>query len=87
MQVIDGIRWEEDVVSTEPKRTPWILWPFVALWRLVTGILELTGRLLAIVIGIVLIIVGVIASLTVLGAIIGVPLALFGFLLLLRGLF
>ncbi len=69
------------------KATPLILWPFVALWRLVTFILELTGRFLAIVLGIVLVIVGIVASLTVVGAIIGIPMILLGFLLVLRGLF
>ncbi|MGE5251690.1 MAG: hypothetical protein ACM3QS_15920 [Bacteroidota bacterium] len=38
-------------------------------------------------IGIVLVVVGVILSLTIVGAIVGVPLALVGFLLFLRGLF
>jgi len=42
----------------DDRRHPWILWPFVALWRLLTGILELTGRLVAVVLGLVLMIVG-----------------------------
>jgi hypothetical protein len=29
------------------KRIPWYLWPFVALWELLTFILSLTGRLVA----------------------------------------
>ena len=72
---------------SETKKTPWFAWPFVALWRLVTWILELTGRLVAIVLGIVLMIVGAVVTLTVVGAIVGVPLILFGALLTLRGLF
>jgi len=71
----------------EKKSTPWFLWPFVALWRLVTWILELTGRLLAIVLGVVIMILGVLATVTVVGAVVGVPLILFGGLLTLRGLF
>jgi hypothetical protein len=75
-------------MSTQTKHhTPWYLWPFTALWRLLATIVELTGRFVAMVLGIVLIIVGVIVSLTVVGAIVGVPLALIGFLLFLRGLF
>jgi hypothetical protein len=74
-------------MSEEKKRTPWILWPFEALWRLLTLILEFTGRLVAIILGIVLMIVGVIISFTIIGAIIGIPLAIFGFLMVLRGLF
>lgn len=71
----------------EQTKTPWLLWPFVALWRLVTWILAMTGRLVAILLGIVFMIVGVIATLTVIGAIIGVPMFLFGVLLVFRGLF
>jgi len=71
----------------ESKKVSWLLWPFVALWRLVTFILEMTGRFVAILLGFVLIAVGVLVSLTVLGAVVGVPLALFGLLLIFRGLF
>jgi hypothetical protein len=53
----------------------------------VTFILEITGRFVAILLGIVLIAVGVLVSLTVVGAVVGVPLALFGLLLIFRGLF
>lgn len=74
-------------MSTEPKRTPWYLWPFVALWRLVSGILIVTGRLVAVVLGLVFVLVGALLSATVVGAIIGVPLILFGGLLVVRGLF
>ena len=66
---------------------PWYLWPFAALWKLLAVIVELTGRFVAMVLGIVLILVGVIVSLTIVGAIIGVPLAIVGLLLLFRGMF
>jgi hypothetical protein len=52
-----------------------------------TWILELTGRFVAVTIGVVLMIGGAVISVTVIGAIIGVPLAVFGFMLVLRGLF
>jgi hypothetical protein len=74
-------------MSEQRKRTPWILWPFVAIWRLVAGIVELTGRLVAVVLGAVLLIVGAIVSVTIIGAVIGIPLAILGFLMILRGLF
>lgn len=64
-----------------------LTWPFVALWRLLALILDLTGRLLSIVLGVVLMIVGVIVSLTMVGAVVGIPILLFGFLLVVRGLF
>ena len=66
---------------------PWFLWPFAALWRFLAVIVELTGRFVAMVLGIVFIVVGVIVSLTVIGAIVGLPLALVGLLLFLIGLF
>ena len=69
------------------KRTPWYLWPFVAIWRLLAGIIQVTGRLVAANLGLVLMVVGVVLSLTVIGAIVGVPLIVFGFLLVLRGFF
>jgi hypothetical protein len=63
----------------------WLLWPFQAIFGVVSGIVKLTGRLVAVVIGLVLLILGGVLSLTVIGAIIGVPIALFGFLLIIRG--
>jgi hypothetical protein len=66
---------------------PWYLWPFVALWKLIAGIVEFTGRFVAMVLGIVFMIVGVIVSLTIVGAIVGVPLAFVGLLIFLRGIF
>jgi hypothetical protein len=67
-------------------RTHWLLWPVVALWRLLAGIITLTGRFVAMLIGVVFIFVGLLISLTIVGAILGIPLALFGLLLVVRGL-
>jgi hypothetical protein len=64
-----------------------LLLPFKSLWRLVTFIFQMTGRLLAVILGLVLMIVGVVLSVTVVGAILGIPLAIFGFTLTVRGLF
>ncbi len=69
------------------KHIPWYLWPFAALWKLIAVIVEMTGRFVAMVLGVVFIIVGVIVSLTIVGAIVGIPLAVVGLLLLLRGIF
>jgi membrane-bound ClpP family serine protease len=68
-------------------RVPWFLWPFWLVWRLVTLIFELTGRLVAAVLGLVLVIVGVVLTATVVGAVVGVPLIVFGFLLIVRGFY
>jgi hypothetical protein len=59
----------------------------VALWKLIAGIVEFTGRFVAMVLGIVFMIVGAIVSLTIIGAIVGVPLAIIGLLMFLRGIF
>jgi hypothetical protein len=61
--------------------------PFKAIWRLVSMIFVMTGRLLAMILGVALMIVGVLLCFTVIGAILGIPLAIFGFLLATRGLF
>jgi hypothetical protein len=75
-------------MSTQTKHhISWVLWPFIVLWKLLAIIVELTGRFVAMVLGVVFIIVGFIVSLTIIGAIVGVPLAIIGLLLLLRGIF
>ncbi|RPI80522.1 MAG: hypothetical protein EHM41_22570 [Chloroflexi bacterium] len=68
------------------KKTPWYLWPFVAIWNLVVYIVSLTGRLVAILLGLTLMLLGAILTVTIVGAIVGVPLAVIGFLLVIRGL-
>jgi hypothetical protein len=66
---------------------PWIFWPVVALWRLLAAILNLTGRLIGALLGLVLLIGGFVLSLTVIGAVIGIPLIILGLLLMVRSLF
>jgi hypothetical protein len=73
-------------MKTEKRRTSCLLWPFVAVWDLVVWIVNLTGRLIALLLGLVFLIAGVILTLTVVGAVIGVPMATFGILLMVRGL-
>ena len=68
-------------------RVPWLLWPFYALWKLLTLILNITGRILCAVLGLAIMAAGVAISLSVIGAIIGIPLTAFGFLLTVRALF
>ena len=62
------------MAEPEENRIPWFLWPFWALWRLLTLILGATGRLVAAILGIALMVVGLVVSLTVVGAPIGIPL-------------
>jgi hypothetical protein len=66
---------------------PWYLWPFYAIWRLITWIVRLTGRLIAVILGFALILLGAILCITVILLPLGIPMIVFGFLLTLRGLF
>jgi hypothetical protein len=71
----------------EKKEIFWLWWPFVALWKFLALIIEMTGRLVAGILGCVLMLVGLILTLTVVGAIVGLPMLLVGFLMLVRSIF
>jgi hypothetical protein len=77
----------EAVTSQSERRTPLLLWPFVALWRLLTWILQLTGRLIAAVLALVMMIVGLVLTLSLVAAPIGIPMIIMGLLLMLRAIF
>ncbi len=68
-------------------RVPILLWPFYAIWRLLTLILNIVGRLLCALLGLTVMIGGVVITMSVVGAPIGIPLAALGFLLLIRAIF
>lgn len=72
---------------TNHHHNSWLVWPFKAFWHLIAMIVGLTGRLVAVVIGAVFMILGGLVSLTIVGAIIGIPLVVIGLLIILRGLF
>jgi len=56
--------------------------PFKLVFWFVTVLIGLVGRLVVAIIGFALLIVGIVVSLTIVGAIVGVPLALLGLLLM-----
>jgi hypothetical protein len=64
-----------------------LAWPFVALWGLLSAILKLTGRLVAGILGLVLMIVGFVLIIPVITIPIAIPLITFGLLLIIRGIF
>jgi hypothetical protein len=66
---------------------PLLLWPFYAIWKLLTLILELIGRILCGVLGLGLMAAGSAITISVVGAPLGIAIAAFGFLLLVRALF
>ncbi len=74
---------------TDPKksRVPWFLWPFKALWDLLAFILTLTGRLIGAVLGLALTIVGLLLTVLVIAAPVGIPLMVLGGLLMIRSIF
>jgi hypothetical protein len=63
------------------------LWPFAVVWRLLELILIVTGRILGILLALGLMIVGVAFTMTVAGAPLGIPIAILGFLLMIRSIF
>jgi len=69
------------------KGTGLLFLPFVILWRLVNFVLSVMGRLITAAVGFMLIIIGIVISLTVVGAVVGIPLGLVGTLLLIRAIF
>ncbi len=66
---------------------PILLWPLYAIWRLLSFVLNLIGRVICALLGIVVMVSGVAIALSVVGAPAGIPLAALGFLLLIRALF
>lgn len=73
--------------ETTNNRVPVLLWPFYALWRFLTFVLSVIGRLFSALLGFVLMFAGVAIALSVVGAPVGIPLAVLGFLLTVRALF
>lgn len=74
-------------MKKEGKRFRWYLLPFWLIWKFIIGIVEFTGRVVAIVLGFVLMAVGLLLSATIVGLLIGLPMILIGVLLVLRGIF
>lgn len=72
---------------SDNRHVPILLWPFYAIWRFVTFVLKVVGRVLCGVLGIGLMIAGVAVALSVVGAPLGIPLAALGLLLLARAIF
>ena len=71
----------------DDRHVPILLWPFYAIWRLLTLLVEFIGRLLCGVLGLGLMIAGVAVTMSIVGAPVGIPLASIGFLLLVRAIF
>ncbi|MGE5176137.1 MAG: hypothetical protein ACM3JJ_07135 [Hyphomicrobiales bacterium] len=66
---------------------PFFLWPFYAIWKVVSFVLVTTGRVVCGVLGLVFMFVGILLTVSIAGAPVGMPLAFVGGLLLVRALF
>ena len=71
----------------QTRTIPWFLWPFMALWELLLLVLIITGRVLGILLALGLMIVGILFTMTITGAAIGIPIAILGLLLMVRSIF
>ena len=74
-------------MASQARNTPWFLWPFQAIGRFIGWIVALVGRAMAVILGFIFLVLGAILTVTVIGAILGVPLVILGLLMILRGLF
>lgn len=75
------------MANMSDRDVPLLLWPFYAIWRLLTFVVEMVGRLICAVIGLALMAAGTAITITILAAPIGIPIAAVGFLLLVRSVF
>jgi hypothetical protein len=69
------------------RKVAWFLWPFAALWNLLAFILGLTSRLVLGVLGLALMIVGLVLTITLIAAPVGIPFLIIGLLMIFRSLF
>jgi hypothetical protein len=76
----------KEVEMIDTRNTYWLLKPFAWLWNLIAWFVMLTGRLVAVLLGLLLMLAGGLLTITVVGAIIGIPLFIIGGLLVVRGL-
>lgn len=75
------------MASNAFRNTPVIFWPVVAVWKIITKLVELTGILIALLVGFIFMVVGVTLSMTVVGAVIGIPLLFIGVMITLRAIY
>ncbi len=66
--------------------TPWYFLPFLWIWQLAGIILGRLGKRNSIIVGSILVVVGLMNSLSIIGAVVGIPVLLVGAAVLLRAL-
>jgi hypothetical protein len=75
------------MTEKDVKRVPWFLWPFAAVWDVLAMVLNITGRILGVLLAVGLMAAGVALTMVVVGAPLGIPLVILGFLLMIRSIF
>ncbi len=60
----------------------WILWIIVFVWRFLSRVVDVIGKKATYVVGTGLIVLGLFLSFTIIGAILGIPIILFGAMLI-----
>jgi hypothetical protein len=86
---LDGGAKGSNPMSSRSARStaPWIFWPVAAVLDLIAFCLRLTGRFVGFAIGLVLLVIGGILTLTIVLAPIGIPILIIGLLVIIRALF
>ena len=74
-------------MDSSSRHTPWFFWPIRLIFEFIEWILRMTGRLVAALIGLCIMIVGFVLTLTIVAAPIGMPMIVFGLVLMIRGIF
>lgn len=64
-----------------------ILWPFTLVWSFVGLIFKLLGCMLSAILGFVFIIIGAVLTITIVGAIVGIPMIISGTMLIIHSIF
>lgn len=64
-----------------------LFWPFKMLWSFVGVVFLAIGKLMSLLLGILITVVGAILSATLVGAIVGIPLVILGVTMMIRSLF
>lgn len=64
-----------------------IFWPLILVFKLIKIVISLVGRFTNLMLGLILIAIGIVASITIVGAIIGIPLIILGIRLGSRSIF
>lgn len=71
----------------KPEGCACLLWPVAAIWHLTRSCLGVIVRFGFILAGFLLMVAGVLVSLTLVGVILGIPMMLLGLLLMIKGIF